>query len=219
MTGPRWHRPSRLYAFLWALQLHLERRSFYRRMPGLRNGLYRLRMRWFPRDFLTGLYNRLVFTERVQAALATGHVGALLVMDIDNLAWLNRTSGFVQGDECVRHIASLLPRDRLAARIGGDEFVVYTEQACDAGALAEDIRSRVERDARLAAMRAPVPRRLERDSTEHGCHGPLLTVSVGVAHAGPGRSFSELLEAASDAAQTGAKAAGRNRVVLATMPA
>lgn len=206
------HRQPRLYVWLWALQLHVERQPFYRHMPWLYNGLYRLRLRLFPRDCLTGLHNRQVFTERVQAALAAGKAGALLVVDVDHMARFNYASGHVDGDDCLRHIASLLPADRLTARIGGDEFGVYTEQAGEAEALAEGIRSRVEQDARLAAMRASVPR-------EDGWRGPLLTLSIGMVRAEPGRPFEACWEAAWDAAQTTAKAAGRNRVVVATMPA
>ena len=80
-------------------------------------------------DPLTGMANRLLFSSRVEQALAqTGqHVGVLFI-DIDDFKTVNDSLGHAAGDELLRAIADrigqcLRPGD-VAARLGGDEFAV-----------------------------------------------------------------------------------------------
>jgi diguanylate cyclase (GGDEF)-like protein len=87
-------------------------------------------------DFLTGLYNRFSFDERLEHAAAHaerfGHRLALLLIDLDDFKYVNDTYGHPVGDELLVKIAQRLQRlvrkvDTLA-RIGGDEFaVIYSE--------------------------------------------------------------------------------------------
>ncbi|MGA7438902.1 MAG: sensor domain-containing diguanylate cyclase [Luteibacter sp.] len=81
-------------------------------------------------DTLTGLPNRLVFEERLKAALAHLKAGdslAVLYMDLDGFKAVNDVHGHAAGDELLRQFAErLLRRTRKAdtvCRLGGDEFV------------------------------------------------------------------------------------------------
>jgi diguanylate cyclase (GGDEF)-like protein/PAS domain S-box-containing protein len=97
-------------------------------------------------DALTGLPNRAVVLDRVQRAIthARRHPGygfAVLFMDFDRFKQVNDSLGHNAGDQLLRQIAerldtALRPGDAvarvasqlpMAARIGGDEFVVVLE--------------------------------------------------------------------------------------------
>ncbi len=85
------------------------------------------------RDVLTGLPNRLALSQHLAARLARpGHSAAarfaVLYLDLDRLKIVNDTLGHETGDalliEIAARICSVLGPDDLAARVGGDEFVV-----------------------------------------------------------------------------------------------
>jgi diguanylate cyclase (GGDEF)-like protein/PAS domain S-box-containing protein len=102
-------------------------------------------------DFLTGLPNRVLLTERLSQAIGLAHRHrkqvALLFLDLDNFKRINDTLGHVIGDQLLQLVA-----DRLAAcvratdtvcRQGGDEFVILLaeiEQPQDAAHIAEKLR-------------------------------------------------------------------------------
>lgn len=83
-------------------------------------------------DSLTGLPNRALFLERLEAEVAQacngGRAGALLYLDLDSFKQVNDTSGHHAGDELLEDVAARLRAslgDRgLIARLGGDEFAV-----------------------------------------------------------------------------------------------
>jgi diguanylate cyclase (GGDEF)-like protein/PAS domain S-box-containing protein len=83
-------------------------------------------------DPLTGLANRVLLQERLQAAIGQaarhGTQGALAFLDIDNFKYINDTFGHEAGDEVLRAIALRLKEnmreDDTVARVGGDEFVL-----------------------------------------------------------------------------------------------
>jgi diguanylate cyclase (GGDEF)-like protein len=85
-------------------------------------------------DPLTGLANRLVFTERMEWALnrrnGTGK-HALLLLDLDGFKDVNDTLGHPVGDELLievaRRLVDVAPPDATLARLGGDEFAVLLE--------------------------------------------------------------------------------------------
>ncbi|MFC7533924.1 diguanylate cyclase domain-containing protein [Actinoplanes sp. GCM10030250] len=79
-------------------------------------------------DPLTGLANRALFNERLDAALAGRQGFALLVIDLDGFKPINDTWGHGAGDEVLTETARRLsahtrPGDTLA-RLGGDEFAL-----------------------------------------------------------------------------------------------
>ncbi len=79
-------------------------------------------------DSLTGLANRLLFTRRLNHALAAGGTVALHLIDLDDFKDVNDTMGHAAGDALLmaatgRMRACLKPEDMLA-RLGGDEFAV-----------------------------------------------------------------------------------------------
>jgi len=82
-------------------------------------------------DFLTNLYNRRYFEdvlERTAAASKRGEIFSLLFIDCDNLKIVNDTYGHLAGDEVLKTVARIieknLRKEDIAARWGGDEFVV-----------------------------------------------------------------------------------------------
>src|SRR5437763_7954812 len=87
------------------------------------------------RDHLTGLPNRLVMADRIEAALARGRregtSAALLFVDIDGFKRVNDALGHVAGDELLRLVAARLRAlgdDRITAgRHGGDEFLLLVD--------------------------------------------------------------------------------------------
>jgi diguanylate cyclase (GGDEF)-like protein/PAS domain S-box-containing protein len=101
-------------------------------------------------DPLTGLGNRLLFTDTLNAAVrgpATARgVIAVLFIDLDDLKVVNDALGHEVGDDVLARIGGRLqsfvsanastPED-LAARLGGDEFAVLLAGAADAEAADE----------------------------------------------------------------------------------
>ncbi len=117
-------------------------------------------------DPLTGLGNRALFTERLQAAFAAGdgqRIG-LCYLDLDGFKAINDTLGHVVGDQLLVRVADRLHNlvdapGRLVARMGGDEFVVLVERTDgmpELTALAERILATVAEPVRLGGHRLSV---------------------------------------------------------------
>jgi diguanylate cyclase (GGDEF)-like protein len=158
-------------------------------------------------DVLTRLPNRRYFDEAVEIEnprrRANDSVGILMV-DIDHFKLVNDRFGHSTGDQVLRGVASAITtavRDEdTPARYGGEEFAVLLRRADEAQAVevAERIRRAVVR-LHPASLGITEP----------------VTVSVGVAVAGPGGvPVSRLVERA-DGALYRAKRQGRDRVVTA----
>jgi len=87
-------------------------------------------------DSLTGLGNRRHLTERLSRALAgstsTDRAPAIVLFDLDNFKQVNDTLGHGAGDHLLRVVAerltAALREGDVAARFGGDEFVVLFEE-------------------------------------------------------------------------------------------
>jgi diguanylate cyclase (GGDEF)-like protein/PAS domain S-box-containing protein len=90
-------------------------------------------------DGLTGLANRTLLMERLEAALRHREAGAgglaLLFLDLDEFKAINDTYGHDVGDAVLQAVANVLvwtvrPGD-LVARLGGDEFVICCDDLAD----------------------------------------------------------------------------------------
>ncbi|MFH1340353.1 MAG: sensor domain-containing diguanylate cyclase [Pseudomonadota bacterium] len=157
-------------------------------------------------DALTGLTNRRKFDASIDAewrrAMRQKTAVALLMIDADHFKVYNDTFGHQAGDEVLIGIAicisdSVRRAGDCAARYGGEEFAVLLPalSAQQALEVAETIRLKVHQ------------------WSEH------TSVSIGVASLTPDVTleWSELIGAA-DKALYAAKASGRNRCVVATVP-
>ncbi|MDK1021982.1 MAG: diguanylate cyclase [Candidatus Hydrogenedentes bacterium] len=107
------------------------------------------------RDFLTGIWNRGVITERLneeinRAARANGSLG-IIMCDIDHFKEVNDTHGHPAGDSVLIEIALRMQANLRAydalGRFGGEEFLIVAPDASTEGivALAERIRSAIEK--------------------------------------------------------------------------
>jgi diguanylate cyclase (GGDEF)-like protein/PAS domain S-box-containing protein len=157
-------------------------------------------------DPLTGLVNRTVLRERLQARLASRRRPssvAVLFLDIDDFKVVNDTLGHEIGDAMLLEVGRRLQTERrsrdTAARMGGDEFTILlsglrgTE---DAVAVAERIRR---------ALRRPI---------QLGDRKLTIGISIGIAIATKRTTKAEDLLAEADTALYEAKARGKDRHVL-----
>ena len=144
------------------------------------------------RDPLTGLANRRLFTELLEADIArtqrNGQPLAVAYLDLDDFKEINDSFGHDAGDKVLRATADRLMKvvrgADVVARLGGDEFVILYEPNDPS---ADRLVQRIE-----AALAAPID---IGDSIEVTCRA-----SVGVAHTGTVGHDSARLLAAADAA-------------------
>ncbi len=154
-------------------------------------------------DFLTGLPNRMLLTERLSQAigLAQRHHKqvALLFLDLDYFKHINDTLGHAIGDKLLQSVAERLSENVRATdtvcRQGGDEFVILLaeiEQSLDAAIIADKL---------LTAFAVP-----------HLIGGQELhaTLSIGISvYPDDGKDLDAIMQSA-DTAMYHAKACGRN---------
>lgn len=156
-------------------------------------------------DALTGLASYRALQQRLtheaERSKRSGESFAVLFIDLDRLKELNDRYGHERGNGVLKAVADELRRTirntDLAARYGGDEFVVLLTRTDRAGALrvADAVRERVEQ----AADRL-------------GFHNGQITVSIGVAEYDPAAPGEGPLLERADRALYLAKAAGRNTI-------
>ena len=157
-------------------------------------------------DPLTTLHNRRwwddKFTRLVERALRSQHSVSLLVVDIDHFKKYNDQYGHIAGDSVLKQVGqTLLGNLRsmdIAARFGGEEFVIALPMTDQVGAKAAAERLRTE--VRASTIEAADGERL-----------PQVTVSIGVAVLDADESAQDLF-ARADAALYRAKGGGRDRV-------
>jgi diguanylate cyclase (GGDEF)-like protein len=153
-------------------------------------------------DQLTGLPNRVLFTERLQAAIADAGAGgasvAVLFLDVDRFKNINDSLGHAAGDELLKIVGALCARQLretdTVARLGGDEFII-----CLAG-----IES--------AEQAAAVARRLLADLAkgfEVGGHTLHANASIGISLYPTDGADAETLIRSADTAMYHAKDDGR----------
>jgi len=165
------------------------------------------------RDGLTGMFNHSYLLEHLQIEVARSaryrRSFSLLFADVDDFKQVNDRFGHPVGDAVLKHIARLfLPLSSgtrgsdVAARYGGEEFCVVLTETQVEGACTKAERIR----AAVAAI--------DWQSVDARLVQP-VTVSIGVAtYPDHATTVDGLIEVA-DKALYQAKAAGKNRVVVA----
>ncbi|MBI3068637.1 MAG: EAL domain-containing protein, partial [Betaproteobacteria bacterium] len=157
-------------------------------------------------DALTDLPNRVSLQCRIEAAVTSGAVGAVLFLDVDHFKYVNDNFGHRTGDQLIVGIGSVL-RDLMREfhgelfRLGGDEFAIHLPQSLrkDAIEVAEDVLDAI--------------RHYRFQVNEQRCVSN-LSVSIGIAlYPFHGNDLLGLLSNA-DIALYQAKDHGRNRYML-----
>jgi diguanylate cyclase (GGDEF)-like protein len=156
-------------------------------------------------DALTGLASyrtlQLRLSHEMERSKRSGDLFAVLFVDLDRLKQLNDQYGHERGNGVLRAVAEEIRRTiratDLAARYGGDEYVVLLTRTDRAGALrvADAVRERVEQAGERLGF---VPGQ--------------ITVSIGVAEYDPSSPGEGSLLEQADRALYLAKAAGRNAI-------
>lgn len=155
-------------------------------------------------DFLTGLANRNLFSERLKQAIqrATRHssIFALLFFDLDRFKPVNDSYGHEVGDKLLQIIGerlqNFLRETDTIARLGGDEFVIILEdlnKPQDAATTAEKI---------IAAINQPC--RIDEHDIQIGC-------SIGISIFPDDSKEAIGLTRCADIAMYAAKGTGRNQ--------
>ncbi|MCP4696710.1 MAG: diguanylate cyclase [Gammaproteobacteria bacterium] len=167
-------------------------------------------------DGLTGLSNRRRFDEYLDQEIRRGRrqqngAISLILMDVDHFKKYNDCYGHLEGDECLKAVASVLkeslerPAD-LAARYGGEEFVCILSETKPSGAqsIAEKLRKEIE-NLRIPHQTSPV--------------SDYVTISLGCVTVSLKNEVTPnfLLEKA-DQLLYQAKGKGRNRVISKFFP-
>jgi len=159
-------------------------------------------------DDLTGLHNRRYLDDALDEQLAQAKVSgdkfSLIMMDLDKFHAINDDYGQPFGDEVIAAVAppvaDSIEGTDIAARYGGDEFVIIlpARSAEDSMEIAEQIRTAVER-LRITAPNGDVVS---------------VTTSQGIAEYPRHATDVEALKEQADKALYAAKEAGRNRAAI-----
>ncbi len=154
-------------------------------------------------DMITNLYNRNFFDAFLEQEVARSHryraSFSIIMADVDNFKQVNDRHGHLAGDMVLTHLGKLftksLRRSDVAARWGGDEFVLLLPQTS------------LEDAARLA-------RQLNVAVAGH-CFGTVgqLTMSFGVAQLEENQSSQDLIKSV-DSALLESKSSGKNMVCV-----
>ncbi|MGB3875783.1 MAG: GGDEF domain-containing protein [Shinella zoogloeoides] len=158
-------------------------------------------------DPLSGLLNRRGFDNRVDALIAGPGPHSIVLCDLDHFKAVNDTHGHQGGDAAIRAFGEMLsaaaPKGALAARIGGEEFLMFLPRTGKEAALLFAHALRATRAV------SPIP----------GLPvGIRVTSSFGVAEIGDREPFRFAMRRADDALYA-AKNAGRDCVREAEPPA
>ncbi len=153
-------------------------------------------------DFLTGLPNRLLLTDRLTQAIALSgrhdNKVALLFLDLDHFKLVNDTMGHVIGDKLLQSVAQRLTdsvrTSDTVCRLGGDEFVILLSEIRHADAATQCA------EKLLAVVAAP-----------HllGAREILVTASIGISVCPDDGREAEIMLRNADAAMYDAKKRGR----------
>ncbi len=160
-------------------------------------------------DALTGLPNRAVFLEQLEAAVDArerplGDTFSVLMLDLDRFKNVNDSLGHGAGDalllEVANRLRSALRGTDLLARLGGDEFAIIQAGGDDQRTGSVDLATRICK--RIAEPFLLLGRRIE------------VGTSIGIAMAPEHGSDREQLMKKADLALYRSKSAGRNCFTL-----
>ncbi|WP_158585575.1 bifunctional diguanylate cyclase/phosphodiesterase [Pseudooceanicola sediminis] len=154
-------------------------------------------------DALTELPNRRYLDQQMKALFGQEQKVAMMQLDLDRFKQINDTLGHATGDVVLRRVAKvmtdLVPETATVARVGGDEFVVFFEEAPDSNSL--------EKIAGMIVDELHLPFEVEGKICRFG-------VSIGIAVGQlPSQTPDEVFENA-DMALYEAKNSGRGRSVF-----
>ncbi|WP_438283447.1 phosphodiesterase DibA [Pseudomonas alabamensis] len=160
-------------------------------------------------DPLTGLGNRLLFSDRAEHALVAAQAEkcgcALLLLDLDHFQSINDGLGHTTGDTLLKlvgeRLTETLGSGTTLARLGGDEFAVLLENCQQLGQAATLAQTLVER------LKAPF------DFDEHRL---FISASIGISLYPSDASSAEQLLRNADSALFKAKRNGRACYALYT---
>jgi len=168
-------------------------------------------------DGLTGLANRMqldtMLNKEWYAAVRGSHSVAALIIDIDDFKLFNDEFGHLEGDKCLKIIASIIASSKrrardFAARYGGEEFVLLLPFTDLKGAkeVAQELIQNVQNRS--------IP------SAQQASH-PVVTISVGISAFSPTRKKNTVVDPIdlidkADINLYKAKQAGRNQYSATT---
>lgn len=153
-------------------------------------------------DGLTRLLNRRSFMEKLNVRMSeTKEPSALFFLDMDNFKPVNDTYGHQRGDQVIKSVAKIVKsfakKNDLAARVGGDEFILWCDGVNE---------SEAEKIARELVLQAEGLRMTAPSATQ-----PLgLSVGVAIAHPGDLTMNSSILMERADGAMYFAKRGGKS---------
>ncbi|MCF7873396.1 MAG: GGDEF domain-containing protein [Candidatus Omnitrophica bacterium] len=157
------------------------------------------------RDYLTGVYNRRFFNQRVEEEFLRSkklkNKLSFLMIDIDDFKKINDTYGHLVGDAVLERCSALISEGvrqiDFVGRLGGEEFGVLLTDTDKAGAImvSERICSRISQE-KIKVF----------DESLN------MTVSIGVATYPSNTIYMDLFTEIADKALYRAKAAGKDRV-------
>lgn len=156
------------------------------------------------RDELTSLYNRSYFEfyfRKIVNNVQMGEVYSLIFIDLDNLKKINDRFGHVFGDEVIKETAKAIHKsireEDLAARWGGDEFIIIIKGNTD---VAKTISERIQTNLQKTVL----------DSKGEKI---TPTVSIGITRIDAFEE-SEIIIRQADKAAYDAKREGKNKIKI-----
>jgi diguanylate cyclase len=154
-------------------------------------------------DALSGLPNRALYAERLNAVLDSGAEAIVLVVDLDDFKLVNDEFGHAAGDALLRvlsgRILGCVRAGDTVARLGGDEFAVLLAPGSDPVAVAARI---------VAAVEAPV-------EVDGGTAQVGASVGIATSAALPAPVDGEAVLREADRAMYAAKRSGKGAYAIA----